>query len=573
MELKSIIQLYFPTAAVQRGTAIKLICDPINDSKNINQVLSWPPNIFLILYSLIENTDKYRLIVSHQHESFWTNNDRDIVVKIKNELEIFCSEMSQNFGTANTEKTSKTPLLDQMILTVFSKKNLSKCVYDLFDNPKFRAATFYLLLSIDELFSNINLFTPRSDLEILMSLRALFNRTYDNIADNHSKRGVVTFKSTIPQTGLNINNLTQNLTYIKPAVKPKLVLNSYKKKNAKNKCYNILLLPWPLKVDAISFKEEKTVNNNEMDNYFGFFSYKPSEEIKISAILNTLLSAIRRSGNIDIIVLPELAVSDKIFDRLTSTLYELYGNQAPMVLAGLYGEDGQTSKNAAKISYIDEIEKYTSFEQNKHHRWFLEKNQLRNYNLSNALDPSKKWWEHIGVGRRNLINLLTSDGLKLCPLICEDLARQEPVAQAVRAIGPNLVISLLLDGPQLSGRWPGKYAAVLADDPGSSVLSLTALGMTIRSTGLGFAPSRGVALWSEPGKGSETLNLDDNAVALVLELEMKNEDMWSLDGRAKTKPVLRKIIHTSIEMEYPDVSNANYLKEQVRKELEKVLKW
>ncbi len=84
-------------------------------------------------------------------------------------------------------------------------------------------------------------------------------------------------------------------------------------------------------------------------------------------------------------------------------------------------------------------------------------------------------------------------------------------------MGPNFVVCLLLDGPQLSNRWPGKYAAVLADDPGSSVLSLTALGMTLRATGLGHPPSREVALWSEPGQGSETLILDDGAAGIVIE--------------------------------------------------------
>ena len=45
-------------------------------------------------------------------------------------------------------------------------------------------------------------------------------------------------------------------------------------------------------------------------------------------------------------------------------------------------------------------------------------------------------------------------------LICEDLARQEPAAELIRAVGSNLVIALLMDGPQLNNRWPARYAAV-----------------------------------------------------------------------------------------------------------------
>jgi hypothetical protein len=60
----------------------------------------------------------------------------------------------------------------------------------------------------------------------------------------------------------------------------------------------------------------------------------------------------------------------------------------------------------------------------------------------------------------------------------EDLARPDPVGDLVRSVGPNLVIALLMDGPQLRARWSGRYAMSLADDPGSFVLSVTSLGTT-----------------------------------------------------------------------------------------------
>jgi hypothetical protein len=33
----------------------------------------------------------------------------------------------------------------------------------------------------------------------------------------------------------------------------------------------------------------------------------------------------------------------------------------------------------------------------------------------------------------------------MCALICEDLARPDPVAEIVRTVGPNLVIALLME--------------------------------------------------------------------------------------------------------------------------------
>ena len=53
----------------------------------------------------------------------------------------------------------------------------------------------------------------------------------------------------------------------------------------------------------------------------------------------------------------------------------------------------------------------------------------------------------------------------------------------LRAVGPNLIIALLADGPQIASRWPGRYAAAFADDPGSSVLTLTSAGMSLSLEG------------------------------------------------------------------------------------------
>jgi hypothetical protein len=121
--------------------------------------------------------------------------------------------------------------------------------------------------------------------------------------------------------------------------------------------------------------------------------------------------------------------------------------------------------------------------------------------------------------------------LTICHLICEDLARQEPVGELVRAVGPNLVIALLLDGPQLKTRWPARYASVLADDPGSSVLSVTSLGMALRSWSNDFAPSRVVALWKDArGPAQEiSLPLDHSALLLTVTADFTRE--WTADLR------------------------------------------
>lgn len=306
-----------------------------------------------------------------------------------------------------------------------------------------------------------------------------------------------------------------------------------------------------------------------MDGYFGAFDYSPDDKYEPSTFLQAILATLHRCGTIDLIVFPECALSDKTFDKYMNLLHDLFDGNAPSILSGIFGCNETASINKAKLSFIGELG-IDTIEQSKHHRWFLDESQIRNYNLASSLDIGRKWWENISINRRHLVTLHTSNGVKLCPLICEDLARQEPVAQAVRSVGPNLVVSLLLDGPQLNNRWPGKYAAVLSDDPGSSVLSVTALGMTQRATGLGFPPSREVALWSEPGQGAETLKIDEDGLGIVIELELKDETMWTIDGRKKVKPVLRKKEHTSVLPRDANINNTSV--HSLKTELRNIIK-
>jgi hypothetical protein len=125
-------------------------------------------------------------------------------------------------------------------------------------------------------------------------------------------------------------------------------------------------------------------------------------------------------------------------------------------------------------------------------------------------------------------------------LVCEDLARQDPAADLIRAVGPNILIALLMDGPQLGGRWPARYASVLAEDPGTSVLTLTSLGMAERSrpvvqSGQRASPSRVIGLWRDAAEGEFQIALDPGDDACVLSLERRFRTEYSADGRSDGK--------------------------------------
>ena len=499
---------------------------------------------FIKPQQLLEFSDKYRLIVSPQNGE-WRASDRSFGESLSLKWEELIKAQRQK------DKPDDISSLEDTLNIIFTPANLQTCIYDLCEENSFLNAIFKLIISIDELFSCINISDekPTSDFHFYVKAREVVFNNINNLANNSGKTGVVTYKHLVPQSGLTLNNLTQFITFLKPSVKPHITINRVKRRRFSHSSYNIVFLPWPVDIEADSFTRSSHTSNIDTDDYFDFFDYMPKKEISEKSFILTLIASIERIGFIDIIVLPECSVSVEKLEKLKGLLFDCFGNRAPALLAGVYGPDGIHSKNIASLSFIGESEKFDTIEQYKHHRWFLDGAQLTNYNLSNALDPGKKWWENIKIGRRKLVSLHTREGIRVCPLICEDLARQEPVAQAVRAVGPNLVISLLLDGPQIEQRWPGKYASVLSEDPGSSVLSVTALGMTLRSTGTGYNPSRQVALWSESGKKPETLSLDSDSAGIVIELETTTEKMWTIDGRSKDKKILRKKNSSSVSID------------------------
>jgi hypothetical protein len=112
------------------------------------------------------------------------------------------------------------------------------------------------------------------------------------------------------------------------------------------------------------------------------------------------------------------------------------------------------------------------------------------------------------------------------------LPKSSMVQAAVRSVGPNLVIVLLMDGPQLERRWPGRYATVLADDPGSAVLTLTSLGMIRRSAMPGEEESRQIALWKDAAGAAQELKLPRGAHGLLLTLSQSSETSCAQDGRS-----------------------------------------
>ena len=95
---------------------------------------------------------------------------------------------------------------------------------------------------------------------------------------------------------------------------------------------------------------------------------------------------------------------------------------------------------------------------------------------------------------------------------------------------PDIVSTALLDGPQLASRWSARYASVLADEPGSAVMTLT-------SSAWHSAPAvrtrfvTGVALWKDPARGTREISLEPGAQGVLVTVCGARATRRSADGR------------------------------------------
>jgi hypothetical protein len=317
---------------------------------------------------------------------------------------------------------------------------------------------------------------------------------------------------------------------------------------------NLLVVPWPRDVRPNDFRAVPNVDEHRLRRAerqpwrprSGLFTYQRDawSGETYARLLCLIAKARQQVGRVDGLVFPELALTSIEWNALRRHV----GSGLPDMLIAGVGESAKTSsdlgRNYAGVAALslgrskDGREDYVGvpYEQPKHHRWLLDGTQLVNYHLGANLDGTRLWWEGIDVNRREVYFLGRTQWLTMCVLLCEDLARQDPVAELLRTVGPNLIVVLLMDGPQLASRWSGRYATVLADDPGSAVLTLTSIGMAERSRPPSLRSTDGqnriIGLWKDAKRGETIpIHLDPGTDAAVLTINRSYSEERTLDGR------------------------------------------
>jgi hypothetical protein len=304
---------------------------------------------------------------------------------------------------------------------------------------------------------------------------------------------------------------------------------------------NLLLLPWPLRVRESDFRPVEGSVQRQNTEPFGFFEFAPAEKLDLDLVDRMIIAARDEVDSVDGVLLPESAIDESeiedleaVLDRhgvgmLTtgvrqrSTPQDLPSNWVHTAVNPRLEKGGSPSAST--------VEQWFHIRQNKHHRWSLDERQILQYHLGGALHPHIRWWETMKVPRRTIHFVEHGDGIAIVSLVCEDLAQIDSVAEVIRSVGPTIVYAPLLDGPQISSRWSARYASVLADDPGSAVLTLTSFGMVQRSRPHGRDASPVVALLKDPVRGLREIRLESGAQGVLLTVCGSRTTRRSDDGR------------------------------------------
>ncbi|MBH0044041.1 hypothetical protein [Pseudoalteromonas sp. SWXJZ10B] len=135
MELIQHIKNFFPSTQRSKITGfetLKLNYSSDGSLKNLTETFGWPPNLFIILYTLLDYTDKYRLLVAPQSHFKWDD-------KLKLEAENAATEWNYFL---EKEKLPNKSNIKIHLNNIFKSINMKKCIYDLLNQTEFCQSTF-----------------------------------------------------------------------------------------------------------------------------------------------------------------------------------------------------------------------------------------------------------------------------------------------------------------------------------------------------------------------------------------------------------------------------------------------
>lgn len=497
-----------------------------------DKVPMWPPDLFAVAATLVDRSGCYantRYLCGFgdctHDEAYW------------NEIEQLAAELSAG-RSGRLQRVWKILLERNWLVQNQEEKSV-----------RWWDAAMKLLAVADEACSGVG-FVPDDAHELsarVFDAYRAWSETGENTHLPHIPNSLCLFvppdelcvqpKTLTPQVGCTLRSLSHNLALLPAIGEVETFWNiAVSPHDNSEEPLNVLLVPYPYRIRGGSFAPSDAPE--PAGSRAGMFDVRQTwiTDTMSAAAVGTFIQELigiaqREAPRVHAVVFPEAALPRDMAEDVA----EILGKEADIELfvTGAASAVEGRMKNHTFSAIYKKRELLATWEQSKHHRWKLDEHQIRRYNLGQALGLKRSWWENIDVAKRRCQFYVFRHGASLAVLVCEDLARIDPVQTVVRSVGPNLVIALLMDGVQMERRWPGRYATVLADDPGSAVLTLTSLALIRRSQMPSERGPRSIALWKDSWAPSTTeLELPDGAHALLLTISPKKVQTFTADGRS-----------------------------------------
>jgi hypothetical protein len=528
---------------------------------------AWPPDVFAVAASVLRRNGAYVHSVTQVTDetlslptklgSDWPETARTIGEAWRKAVE---TTFNEEVGAEKKSFRAALPSVPvppevERAWSVFLRRAAVLPIPDSYRDRDLSHALLRLVAFADEASVGIGLPSAETMGESFMSAASTFLELAGGLSfccTVDVQKARVLAKKHTPQQGLTLRSMTHHLSLCMPW---EVNARWFQGNDRADDVLNLLLLPWPLKVDSKKFTLVGTSGNGGSGPGHRYFEYSGGSGMDdfATALNDAIDDAVKTVSRLHAVVFPELALTTAEWDVAQAIAYE----RSVMLIAGICDDRDAATKLpinscrtlTASLQGVstgpDPSEKviegrdkvlYRQYQgQAKHHRWCLDRNQILQYDLGGQLPSALRCWENSHVLQRGLFFASLGGWLTFTVLICEDLARQDPIAEVLRSVGPNLVVALLMDGPQLAARWPARYASVLADDPGSSVLTLTSLGMCVRSRRLdrpAEPPSRTIAMWKDKLYGVQEITLAEKSIGCVLSLSCQNKEEFTADGRS-----------------------------------------
>jgi len=219
------------------------------------------------------------------------------------------------------------------------------------------------------------------------------------------------------------------------------------------------------------------------------------------------------SRRADVIVIPELVSSIALRERVGEELRSHAAHTPLLVVCGSEAVRSDSPTKRTNRAFVLGPSGRELWTQDKHHPYSISAEQIAQWGLQRQLGKVKR--NEVGTSTRKKVVIRDIPGSgRFCVVVCEDLARSEPVQNAIRDFGVDMGVVVVMNGLFSESGWRLRHAVNLAEEPGSRIAIGNSCAILARMEPRPTSPDlRSLAYYVLPNHGLTSVTLPPRASA------------------------------------------------------------